>query len=149
MSDLPTTPPQSQVIPADLVPERAGTVAFLSSQTRQGHWILPRLFRAVSLFGNVEIDLTTARVGPGTSRIEVRAIFGNIEIHVPPGLRVECDGSGILANFEYQTKGQPPTSPDAPLISIGGTAFMANAEVKVIDPNAPTMLQRIASAFKG
>ena len=63
--------------------------------------------------------------------------------------RVECDGSGILANFEYQTKGQPPTSPDAPLISIGGTAFMANVEVKVIDPNAPTMLQRIASAFKG
>jgi hypothetical protein len=142
------TPPRSLVVAPELVPPSAGTVAFLGSQTREGHWMLPRLFRVVSVFGNVEIDLTKARVGPGTSRIEVRAIFGNVEIMVPPELRVECDGTGVLANFEANTKGQPPLSPDAPLISIGGTAFGANVEVTVVDPDAPSFLERITARLK-
>jgi hypothetical protein len=143
-------PARSQVIPAEFVPERAGTVAFLGSQNRQGDWLLPRLFRVVSVLGNVEIDLTQARVGPGTSRIEIRAVFGNVEIIVPPELRVECDGSGVFANFEANTKAQSrlALSPDAPLISIGGTAFMANVEVKVVDPNAPDWLERLKARLK-
>ena len=142
---------RSLVIPAEFVPERAGTVAFLSSQGRRGDWMLPRLFRVVSVFGNVEIDLTRARVGPGTSRIEVRAIMGNVEIIVPPDLRVECDGSGVLANFEVDTKAQTMIPWDAPLISIGGTAFMANVRTSECHPatngrkrhslNSPRLLQ--------
>ncbi len=144
----PIAPARSLIIPAEFVPDRAGTVAFLSSQGRRGDWMLPRLFRVVSVFGNVEIDLTRARVGPGTSRIEVRAMMGNVEIIVPPELRVECDGSGILANFEVDTKAQSLVPWDAPLISIGGTAFMANVEVKVVDPNAPDWLERLATRLK-
>jgi cell wall-active antibiotic response 4TMS protein YvqF len=140
--------PSSVVIPSELVPDRAGTVSFLSNQTRHGDWLLPRLFRVVACVGSVTIDLTRARVGPGSSRIEVRAIFGNVEIIVPPELRVECDGSGILANFELHMKAQPALSPDAPLISIGGTAFMANVEVTVVDPNAPGWLEKLASRFR-
>src|SRR5262249_44347570 len=85
------TPARAHVIPSDLVPPHAGAVAFMSSQTRKGDWLLPRLFRVVTFMGNAEIDLTTARLGPGVSRIEVRAMFGNIEITVPRGIRVECD----------------------------------------------------------
>ena len=147
MSDTPSRP-SSQVVPDEFVPERAGTVAFLGSQTRQGHWLLPRLYRIVSLFGNVEIDLTMARVGPGESRIEVRALFGNVEIKIPPEMRVECEGTGILANFESNTKLQPPLGQDAPLIRIGGSALFANVEVTVVDPNEPTWLERITGQVK-
>lgn len=136
------------VIPPEFVPDRAGTVGFLGSQTRTGDWLLPRLFRVVSCLGNVVIDLTRARVGPGTSRIEVRAFLGNVEIIVPPELRVECDGSAILANFEADTKAQPPLPPDAPLISVTGFAFFANVEVKVVDPDAPDWLDRLTSRLK-
>jgi len=144
----PSVPARSLIIPSELVPDRAGTVSFLGSQSRHGDWMLPRLFRAVSVFGNIVIDLTRARVGPGTSRIEVRAFMGNVEIIVPPELRVECDGSGILANFGVDTKAQSLLPWDAPLISIGGTAFMANVEVKVVDPNAPDWLDRLTSRLK-
>lgn len=136
------------IIPAEFVPERAGTVSFLGNQTRQGDWLLPRLFRVVAFMGSVVIDLTRARVGPGTSRIEVRAIMGNVEIIVPPELRVVCDGSAILGNFEADTKAPPMLTRDAPLISIGGSAFMANIEVKVVDPNAPDWLERLAARLK-
>jgi hypothetical protein len=133
---------QSLVIPDDLVPERAGVVGFLGSQTRAGDWLMPRLFRAVCALGNVTIDLTRARVGRGTSTIDVRSILGNIEILVPPHLRVECRGTGILGNFEHATKGQRAVPPDAPLIVVDGTAFFGNVEVKVVDPNARGLVDR-------
>jgi hypothetical protein len=144
----PIVPARSLIIPPEFVPERAGIVSFLSGQNRHGDWLLPRLFRVVSVLGNVVIDLTRARVGPGMSRIEVRAVMGNVEIIVPPELRVMCDGSGILANFEANTKAQPPLPPDAPLISIGGSAFMANVEVKVVDPNAPDWIDKLTSRLR-
>lgn len=150
VSGLPAAPAVHPfIVPDEHVPANAGTVSFLSSQARQGEWVLPRLFRVVSVFGNVEIDLTRARVGPGTSRIEVRALFGNVEITVPPDMRVECDGSGVVANFEVDAKVQPAVGMDAPLISVGGTALFANVEVTVIDPNAPTWIQRVAARFGG
>ena len=146
---IPAAPAtHANLIPAAYVPERAGVVSFFSNQVRQGDWMLPRLFRKVSVLGNVEIDLTHARVGPGTSRIEVRAVFANIEITVPPWMRVECDGSGIAANFEVDTKLQPAPEVDAPLISVGGVAMFGNVEVKVVDPNAPGWIDRIAARFR-
>lgn len=135
----------SHVIPAEHVPESAGTVTFFGNQERKGDWLLPRLFRAVAFMGSVTIDLTRARVGPGTSRIELRAVLGNIEIHVPPELRVESDVATIMGNFETTAKVESVTDPNAPLISIRGTAFMANIEVKVIDPNAPGWFERLAA----
>ena len=136
-------------MPAEVVPERAGVVSVLSNQGRNGDWVLPRLFRALAFMGSVEIDLTRARVGPGKSLIEVRAFMGNIEILVPPDLRVDCDVSPVLGNVEAKLKGQPAVQPgiDAPLISIRGTAFMGNVEVKVVDPNAPDWIDRLKARF--
>jgi hypothetical protein len=146
-TDVRSGTPRSLVIPSELVPERAGAVGFVGSQVRQGDWMMPRLFRVVSVFGNVEIDLTRARVGPGTSRIEVRALFGNVEITVPPEMRVECEVSGMLSNVESNTKAQPPLAPDAPLISIGGTALFANVEVTVKDPDEPSWVDKLTAKF--
>ena len=141
-------PARSLIIPSEFVPERAGTVCFFGNQSRKGDWLLPRLFRVVSFMGSVQIDLTRARVGAGTSRIEIRAVLGNVEIFVPPELRVECTGSAIFGNFETVTKVQPAFLPDAPLISIDGTSFMANIEVKVVDPNAPDWLERLTARLR-
>ena len=144
----PVTPARHPfVVPAEYVPEHAGLVSFVSSQERKGEWLLPHVFRVVSVLGNVEIDLTRARVAAGTSRIEIRAVFGNVEVTIPPGMRVECDGSGIAANFEVDTQVQPPLGTDAPLISIGGTALFANVEIKVVDPDKPGWMERIAARF--
>jgi len=150
---LPTTNPQlprptSQVIPSELVPETAGTVCFFGNQERKGEWLLPRLFRVVSALGSVTLDLTRARVGPGTSHIEVRAFMGNIEILVPPELRVDADVNAVFGNFEAKSKAQIVADPTAPVISIRGTSVMANVEVRVIDPNAPGLLERIAAKFR-
>src|SRR5918999_691963 len=72
-TNVPPAPVGSSVvIPAEFVPDRRGAVACLSSTNRDGDWVLPRLFRVVAFMGNVELDLTNVRLGPGESHIEIR-----------------------------------------------------------------------------
>lgn len=131
------------VIPAELVPERRGAVAFWSHQRREGDWILPRQFRAVAFMGNVEIDLTSARVGPGTSHIEVMSFMGNITILVPPDLRIDVDGDPMLGSFEVKREAASTTSLDSPLIRITGSAVVGSVDVKIVDPNAPGWFEKL------
>jgi hypothetical protein len=131
------------VIPAELVPERRGAVAFLSSTNRDGDWILPRAFRVVAFMGNVELDLTRARVGPGESHIEVRCIFGNVEITVPPGIRIEVEGQPFVGIFEVTRSAPSTTAPEAPLLRVTGASAFGAVTINVIDPNAPGWLERI------
>jgi hypothetical protein len=140
------------IIPATQVPDRRGAVAIMTGVTRDGDWILPRLFRVVAFWGGVDIDLTTARMGPGTSEIEVVCIMAGVDILVPPDIRVECDGDGIMGSFEIERQARSTLSPEAPLVRISGTAFWGAVTVKVIDPNAPDWLEKLGarwSALRG
>ena len=144
----PTVPIAAQlIVPSEMVPPARGVTAFLSAQTRAGDWILARLFRAVSFWGSVTIDLTSARFGPGTSRIEVVAIMGSIEVFVPPDVRVECDGDAILGSFEILGQKWSRPAEGAPTVHVTGTAYLGSVEIKVVDPNAPSWIQQLKSRW--
>ena len=129
--------PAARVAPAprapDVVPERRGVVSILSNVGRRGEWAVPRLFRALSLLGNVELDLTRARIGAGTSELEILCVLGCVTVHVPPGVRVECAAGPVIGSVEM--RGEPvDAAPDAPVVRITGTAFMGAIDVVVVDP---------------
>ncbi len=134
-------------VPPELVPPARGITAFLSSQASAGDWILARLFRAVSFWGSVTIDLTSARFGQGTSRIEVVAIMGSIEILVPPDVRVECDGDAIVGSFEIQGQKWSRPAEGAPTVHVTGTACLGSVEIRVVDPEAPSWIQQLKSRW--
>ena len=123
------------VVPPERVPERQGIVAFLSSNGRKGRWTLPRRMRVAALMGNVELDLREAEISSGVSEIEVFALFGNCEVYVPVGVRVESVGDGFAGNFELRMEGAPDYPPDAPVVRIKGTAYFANVEAVVKGPS--------------
>jgi hypothetical protein len=139
----PAPSASQMLVPSELVPPVRGVTAFLSAQSRAGDWILPRLFRAVSFWGAVTIDLTSARFGPGTSRIEVVAIMGSIEVLVPPDVRVECDGDAIVGSFDMHGQKWSMPSEGAPTIHITGTAYLGSVEVKIVNPNAPSWIEML------
>ena len=141
---MPAAPPAPRpaVDPA-LVPERRGIMSFFSTVSRNGDWVLPRHFRVAALMGSVELDLTRARIGPGTSHIEIRSILGSVTIVAPHDVRVECEGEPIVGSFEVKRKAESTAAPDAPVVLITGTAIMSSVEVKVVDPNAPGLLERL------
>ena len=132
-----------------LVPERRGSVAVLSSMRRDADWILPRLFRVFAFWGSVELDLTQALLAPGTSEIEIRCIMASVQIIVPPDLRVESEVDAVLGSAEVQRKVASSPSADAPTVRITGSAFLGSVEIKVVDPNAPTFMQKIRRKLGG
>jgi predicted membrane protein len=124
-------------------------VAFLSSVNRAGDWILPRLFRVVSFLGNTELDLTSVRIGPGESHIDIRCVWGNVEITVPPDIRIEVDGQSFIGMFEVAQSVASTTSPDAPVLRVTGSAVMGAVTINVIDPNAKGWFEKMRARLKG
>jgi hypothetical protein len=114
-----------------------GVVAFLGSTERQGRWELPRHLRALAVLGNVELDLRNAIVGVGLYVIEAVAVFGNVEITVPPELHVECDGDALLGSFTLQYEGRVDTSAAnrEHTIRVTGSAYAAAVTVRVRGPD--------------
>jgi len=82
----------------------------------------------VAVFGYVEIDLRDAVIGEDVTELEVRAVFGNVEIIVPPTLAVDAHGVGIFGNFEaFERVPRDPSG--SPVLRITGKAVFGNVEV--------------------
>lgn len=125
------------------VPDRRGALAILSHLRRDADWVLPRLFRVFAFWGNAELDLTQALVGEGTSVIEVKCIMANVEIRVPPDLRVENEVEAVLASADIRRHAPTVAAPDAPTVRVTGSSFLGSVEIKVIDPEAPSFLDKL------
>lgn len=125
------------------VPERRGTVAVLSNMRRDADWILPRLFRIFTFLGNADIDLTQVLLAPGTSVIEIRCIMSNVQIIAPPDIRIESEVEAVLGSAEVQRQISTPAPADAPVVRITGTAFLGSIEIKIIDPDAPSFMDKL------
>src|SRR3989337_3797262 len=134
---LPPLLSPRRIVPESLVAERSGVTVWWSSVKREGEWILPRIFRVFTFMGNVELDLTSARIGVGTSEIDIRCILANVEITVPRDIRVLCDGDGIGGNFDIVRIGDTTPPDDAPTLRVIGTAYLGSVSVKVVGPVGP------------
>jgi predicted membrane protein len=111
--------------------------------------VLPRLFRIFTFWGSSEIDLTQVLLAPGTSEIEIRCIMGSVQIIAPPDLRVECEVEAVLGSAEVQRQISTPAPADAPVVRITGSAFLGSIEIKVIDPDAPTFMEKLRRKIRG
>ncbi len=109
--------------------ERPRTIsAVFSNVERRGAWRAARRMSARSIFGNAELDFRETRLKSGVTELHVRAVFGNIEITVPPQLAVECEGSALFGNFEVAEGAL--ADPDRPILRIVGIAVFGNVEIK-------------------
>ena len=138
-----------RTLPEDFIPERSGVVAWWTGTKRNHEWILPRAFRGFCFMGHIELDLTMARLGSGTSEMELRCVMGNIEVTVPPDIRVVCDGDAVAGNFEVERVGNTTPPPDAPTIHITGTVYLGAVTIRIVDPNAPSFLKKLKAWARG
>jgi hypothetical protein len=136
-----------RTLPEDLIPERSGVVAWWSSAKRQGEWVLPRAFRAFTCMGNVELDLTNARMGSGTTEMELNCFMGAIDVIVPPDIHVLCDGEGMFGTFEVKRTGNTTPPADVPTLRISGTAYFGAITIKIVDPTAPGWAEKLKAGW--
>ena len=125
---------RADMVPADMVPDRQFMAGVLGASTRGGAWIAPRETYAVAMMGGVELDFREARFGPGVTKVTVLAFWGGVEVVVPPGLRVECNGAGILGGFAHEPDERMEAQlgaddPELPILRVNGVALMGGVSV--------------------
>ena len=103
--------------------------AIFGGVDRRGTWNVPRRWRVVAAFGGAQLDLREARFPTGVIDLEVRAVFGGVQIIVPPGLAVEVHGTAIMGGFQDVNRAPAHPDPDAPLLRIRGLALMGGVEI--------------------
>ncbi|MDQ3070472.1 MAG: cell wall-active antibiotics response protein [Acidobacteriota bacterium] len=80
-----------------------------------------------AIMGGCEIDLRDARMAGPQAVIDCFAMWGGIEIQIPPDWVVDPQVSVLAAGFEDRSK--PPVQPAGRLV-VRGTALMAGIEIK-------------------
>jgi hypothetical protein len=86
---------------------------------------------AFAFCGGVELDFREAVMPPGLTEVKVFAMWGGVEIIVPPGMNVVCDGIGIMGGFEHAPETNATPDPIAPTLRVSGVALMGGVEVTV------------------
>jgi hypothetical protein len=117
------------LVPASAASSRERALTVFGSATRSGRWTVPRLLEVRAVFGNIELDFREAVMPAGVVELRVRAVFGNVEITVPPHLAVEATGAAIFGNFDHVSRAPSEAAADAPLLRVTGTSVFGNAEI--------------------
>ncbi|MEU9148064.1 DUF1707 domain-containing protein [Streptomyces sp. NPDC048349] len=105
-------------------------VAVCSSSARKGRWRPGALTRAVSVMGDVSLDLTEAVFAQQVTEINVTCVLGNVEVLVPENVTLRGYGSGVLGNFEVRGEGRGAVDPQAPVVIVRGFALLGNIEAR-------------------
>jgi hypothetical protein len=110
----------------DTAPGRVKSV--FGDVCREGEWLVPVRSRWRSVFGDVVLDLRRAHV-PGTDiEIEVRSLFGDVDVLVPDGVVVEVRSRVVFGDL-HQDAGQAAPF-GAPRVVLTGRAVFGDVRVR-------------------
>jgi len=109
-------------------PPTSKITAIFSGTKRNGAWVPAQHNKVTAVFGGIDLDFRDVDLPPGVTEVEVQAVFGGVEIYVPPGVRVEVETNAILGGVELQEPVEPP-EPDAPVIRLTGFCLLSGIEV--------------------
>lgn len=116
------------------VRERQVLVAVMGGVERRGHWVPAKRTMVVTFMGGAELDLREAALPADGAEIAILAIWGGVEIVVPPDVRIDMGGMAIMGGFEQRRGYVPDPGPGAPVVRITGFALMGGVEVSVRYP---------------
>jgi len=119
---------------ADQVRERSFAVAVLGGTHRRGRWTPARTNVAIAVCGGAKLDFREAVLGPGVTELQIFAMWGGVEVIVPPGLHVESHGIGLLGGFDHKADSYAEPAAGAPTLRVTGLALMGGVDIKVRHP---------------
>jgi hypothetical protein len=86
-----------------------------------------------AVFGGASLDLAGARPEP-SARVDALALFGGVDILVPPGWRVRISGLPVFGGYEDKTRTVGELPPDAPELRVFATAVFGGVTAKTVLP---------------
>ncbi|WP_053544128.1 DUF1707 SHOCT-like domain-containing protein [Corynebacterium deserti] len=108
--------------------------SLLGGASRKGNWLVPQSHTSIAIMGGSELDLRDALLESNHIEISAFCVMGGMEIIVPEGVRVICDGVGVMGGFEQTIDKKATIQPgmlpdDAPVVRVQGIAFMGGVSV--------------------
>ncbi len=114
-------------------PEHRWTVAVCGSNERKGRWRVPESTTSVAVMAGTLLDLRTASLTSPVTTIRVFALMGGVDVVVPPGVRVEVSGFGLMGGLDDRVVDEelPMT---APVVRVKWFACMGGVSVRTKRP---------------
>jgi hypothetical protein len=110
-------------------PGSRSTKAIFSGFQRRGQWVVPKRYRVKVVFGGADLDLRKATLESPEVVIDAKAVFGGVQVIVPPDITVVIDGTGVFGGFAGNAEdNQPP--PGAPVVRVTGKAVFGGVAVQ-------------------
>jgi hypothetical protein len=82
-------------------------------------------------YGGIDVDLREAELARD-ARLTLHTLFGGIAIKTPPGWRVESELTAVAGGVDTRTPS--PDDPDAPVLTLTGTALFGGIAVGAKPP---------------
>src|SRR5262249_54558231 len=137
VADLaPSAPAKSTaLVPLSVEPSLAPTTkkrlrSLFGNLERHGAWVVPDKLSVAAVFGSAVVAFRDAHFTAEATEVDVRVIFGNLEIIVPPQLAVDCEGASVFGNIESHGGGAVAADPGRPMLRIRGSVIFGNVEVQ-------------------
>ena len=122
LGDLPSAGGHKAAAPAVSVPPGRFAIAYKNSVRRGGRWRVPEQYTSVVYKGSGWLDLRAAELTAPVTTIFAVAYKSDIEITVPPGVRVEMGGFGVTSGWSGDEL-ERALPPDAPVVHVRGYAY--------------------------
>lgn len=81
------------------------------------------------VFGGYNLDLRNATLKGGRAEVEATAVFGGIELKIPPAWNVVIEGFPLFGGYSDETT-HPNPATDAPQLIIKGSAVFGGVNIK-------------------
>jgi hypothetical protein len=104
-------------------------MAIMSAFRKGGDWTPSRITVMTAVMAEVRIDLRDATFVDGEIEFDIKAVMADVQILVPPGVAVECDGAAFMGEFSARHDAAR-IDPDAPRVVVRGSAVMAKVAVE-------------------
>lgn len=110
------------------------SLSIMGGAERSGNWLCPTTHTSIAVMGGNVVDLREARFESGDITITAFTLMGGIDIIVPEGVQVICDGIGLMGGFgataHKEARIRPSSLPaDAPVVRVKGLAVMGGVGV--------------------
>jgi predicted membrane protein len=87
----------------------------------------------VAIFGGIDMDLRDACLLNKGASIDVTAVFGGVNIIVPPEWKVVSKGIPFFGGWSNKTRGKNEVNSEAPVLTINCFAAFGGVDIKNLD----------------
>ena len=140
LTDLPATahPAGSVQAPTQVPGPGKLAIGWKGSVRRAGRWRVPGQYTAVVYKGDGLLDLRVAELSGPVTAIRAVAYKSKVTILVPPGVRTEITGFGVVQDETGVDPGYRLPA-DAPVVHVRAVAYKGTIELTTRPPERPAL----------